>query len=183
LKQTLSILTIVLILTACDQNGPTNNADKQTDTASTSKKEKVIKRLSFNSISEIIADSSYSVWVKKKDSSFSLALHFQYKDTLAITYSPECWLIFPYKIDENKLVVYWDNNIDTKYNFDIVKAINKTDKKYIGKPFMILELENDTTFKATYPLKELIRQINSSSKERIFFPDKFNVIQQDEMYD
>ena len=37
-------------------------------------------------------------------------------------------------------MVFWDNNIDTKYNFNIVKTINNIDKNYIGKPFMILEL-------------------------------------------
>src|SRR5687768_3691837 len=98
-------------------------------------------------MSEIIADSSYSTWVDKQDSSFSLALHFQEKDTVAFSYSPECWLLFPYKVDKNQLTVLWDNNIDTKYNFDIVKAVNKVDKKLIGRPFMVLELKNDTTLK------------------------------------
>ncbi|SMO78036.1 hypothetical protein SAMN06265350_11059 [Solitalea koreensis] len=128
------------------------------DKAETEQTETPTKRLSFKNISEIVADNSYSTWVKLQDSSASLALHFQYKDTLAVSYSPECWLMFPYKLDENKIVVYWDNNIDTKYNFDIVKAIKHTDKKFLGQPFMILELENDTTFKATYPMKELIRK-------------------------
>lgn len=68
-----------------------------------------------------------------------------------ISYSPECVLLFPYTQDNNKLIVYWDNNIDTKYNFDIVKAINKTDRKIIGRPFLILELKNDRTLRATYP--------------------------------
>ncbi len=145
--------------------------------------DQVKKRISFRHISEILADSSYSVWVEKQDSNFSLALHFQYKDTLAVSYSPECWLMFPYKLEGNKIVVYWDNNIDTKYDFDIVKAINKTDKKYIGKPFLTLELLNDTTFKATYPIKELIRNINNSNKERTFFSDKFIVVQEGDMHD
>jgi hypothetical protein len=187
MKSTLYILTIILLLTACSQNSQTKDAAKRTDRTDLKKidttHEETVKRVSFKNITEVIADSSYSIWVDKQDSSFSLALHFQYKDTLAISYSPECWLIFPYKVDENKLVVYWDNNIDTKYDFDIVKAINKTNKKYIGKPFMILELKNDTTFKVTYPLIELIKQINSSNKKRIFFPDKFNVVQTDEMYE
>lgn len=153
------------------------------DKATTDKQIQVAKRLSFKSISEVTDDNSFGVWVQKYDSSFSLALHFQYKDTLAVSYSPECWLMFPYKLDSNKIVVYWDNNIDTKYDFDLVKAINKTDKKYIGRPFMVLELVNDTTFNATYLLKDLIRKINSSSKESTFFPDRFNVVQEGEMYD
>jgi hypothetical protein len=86
--------------------------------------------------------------------------------------------MYPLKTEKDKIIIYWDNFIDSKYDFDIVKAINKIDKKYLGKPFMILELLNDTTLKATYPIPELIRKINSSSKERTFFPDKFIVSQE-----
>jgi hypothetical protein len=153
------------------------------DAATRDRQKQVTKRLSFKSVSDIVADSSYGVWVEKHDSSFSLALHFQDKDILAVSYSPECWLMFPYKLESNKIVVYWDNNIDTKYDFDIVKAINKTDKKYIGKPFMTLELINDTTLKANYLMKELISKINSSSRERTFFPDKYTVVQEGDLYD
>lgn len=128
------------------------------------------------SVSDIISDTSYSTWVELKNGSASLAIHFMEKNILSISYSSECWLMFPYKLDNNKIIVSWDNNIDTKYNFDIVKAINKTDKKYIGKTFMVLELVNDTTLKATYPIPDLIRKINSSNKERTFFPDKFTLV-------
>jgi len=99
------------------------------------------------------------------------------------SYSPECLLVFPYKQETNKLIIYWDKNIDTKYEFDIVKAVNKIDKKFIGRPFMVLELENDTTLKATYLMPDLIRLINGSNKERTFFPNKFNLVKEGEMYD
>jgi hypothetical protein len=171
--------------TACNKSVQKNNIDNKPEIIKT-KYEQAIKRLTFKNIDEIIADGSASLWVEKQDSAFSVALHFQYKDTLAITYSPECWLMFPYKLDGDKLVVYWDNNIDSKYDFDIVKAANNIDEKNIGKPFMILELQNDTTFKATYPVKELIEKINNSNyrdKERTFFPNKFNLVQDGEMYD
>jgi hypothetical protein len=131
------------------------------------------KRKGYHNVLEITTDTLYSTWVMQQDSSASLALHFMYTDTLAVEYSPECWLMFPYKVNENKIVVYWDNNIDSKYNFDIVKAMKKTDRKHIGQPFMILELTNDTTLHATYLLPDLVRQINNSSKDRLFFPDKF----------
>lgn len=141
------------------------------------------KRISFTHITEITADSSASVWVKKQDSSFSLALHFRYKDTLVISYSLECYLMYPYKLDADKIIVYWDNNIDTKYDFDIVKAVNSVPAKNTGKPFMVLELINDSTLKAIYPDKELIRKINKVNKKRRFFPDTFTIVQEDEMYD
>ena len=183
MKQTFVTLFLGLLLTACNQNDKTANSTQQGDTPDLTQLGQHPKRLSFNTISEINTDSSSSIWVNKIDSSFSLALHLEEKDTVWVSYSPECLLIFPYKQDTNKLVVYWDNNIDTKYDFDIVKAVNKIDKKLIGRPFMVLELENDTTLKATYLMPGLIRQINSSSKERTFFPDKFTLVQEGEMYD
>ena len=154
-----------------------------TGSATLTNENKPPKGLSFKNISEIIADSSYSTWVDNQDSSFSLALHFQENDTLAFSYSPECWLVFPYKFDNNQLIVYWDNNIDTKYQFDIVKAIRKVDKKFIGRPFMTLELLNDTTLKATYLINKLKEIINKSNKQRTFFPDKFMLVQEGKMYD
>jgi hypothetical protein len=138
------------------------------------------KRLTFENSDEIVADKKSSAWVEiKDDSSASLALHFNLdcNDTLAVSYSPECWLMFPFKIDHEKIIVYWDVLIDSKYDFDIVKSIEKNDNKFSGKPFMILELINDTTLKATYPIPDLIREINSSSKTRTFFPDKFVIAQ------
>lgn len=86
------------------------------------------KKQSYNSVSEIIADTSYSTWVEKKDSCASLALHFMEKNILSISYSPECCLMYPYKLDHNKIMVSWDDMIDSKYDFEIVKTIKKTDK-------------------------------------------------------
>jgi hypothetical protein len=191
LQENLFILAFIFLLSACNQNNSTTNnkLSKDTinktafiDTIKKNKKQLKRKRLSFQNVNEIIADSSAGTWVKLNGDTASLALHFEYKDTLAVSYSPECWLMYPYKVDSNKIVVYWDNNIDTKYNFDIVKAINQTDRKLIGKPFMILELENDTTLKASYPMKKLIKKINSSSKERVFFPGKYMVSQDNYLF-
>ena len=183
MKKTFFISAITILFTACNQRGSTNDSSNISDTLHTrqlndsAQQGQISKKLVFKNVSEIVADSSYSTWVMFQDSSASLALHFQYKDTLAVSYSPECWLMYPYKLDGNKIVVYWDNNIDTKYDFDIVKAVNNTDKRYIGKPFMILELKNDTTLRATYPLKDLILKLNNSSKERTFFPDTYIIAQ------
>ncbi len=191
MKRVFYILTTILFLTACNQSGQTSSADKQTEITNSDKpankttdniQERTAKRLSFKNISEI--DTSYAIWVEKqKSDAYSLSLHFMYKDTLAVAYSPECWLMYPYKIENNKMFVYWDTYIDTKYEFDIVKAIDKIGKKYIGKNFMTLELVNDTTLKATYLIEEIRKKVNSSNKERKFFPDKFNLVQDGEMYD
>jgi hypothetical protein len=189
MRQPIYILLVLLLVVACKEKSSTNADNNKPDIASSTMPlnktnsdvvENVTKSVSFNDISEIIAESSSSIWVEKQDSIFSLALHFQYKDTLAVSYSPECWLMFPYKLDGKKIIVYWDENVDTKYDFDIVKAMKKVDKKHLGKAFMTLELVNDTTLRSTYLLEDLVRKINASSKERTFFPAKFNLVQDGE---
>ena len=175
---------MIFWVTSCNQISSTSDSNKTINSENspnktkTDKQKETSKRHPYKHISEII-NGSYSTWVnlQRSDTSPSLALHFQYKDTLAVSYSPECWLIYPYKFDGNKIIVYWDNNIDTKYEFDIVRTINKTDKKYVGQPFMILELENDSTLSATYLIKDLIKKINGTSKQRTFFPDKYMIAQ------
>jgi hypothetical protein len=172
---------------ACNQNGSTKDqvAGSKTsnvvaDTFGADKQETALVRLKFKNITEVLQDKESDAWVELKGNSTSLSLHFNlgYKDTLAVSCTQECWLMYPFKTDNDKIIVFWDNNIDSKYDFDIVKAINNVDKKYIGKPFMILELINDSTLKATYPIPDLIREINSSSKNRTYFPDKFIVSQE-----
>lgn len=189
MRQFVYFLTIALLSTACNQNNSTEADNQNTSLPSSEnsisepiKKEQEVARYSFSKVSEIVAPESHSCWVERQDSTFSLALHFLYKDTLAISYSPECWLMYPYKLEDNKITLFWDTFIDTKYDFDIVKAIGKLDEKYIGKPFMVLELENDTTLTASYLLKDLVRKINSSNKERTFFPNRFHLVQDEEEY-
>jgi hypothetical protein len=181
LKKHYYILTIVLVLTACTQSTSTTS-DTLTIKPTTGNihvekapthQSHIKRRLSYKTVSEITADNTNSTWFQRQVNTTSLTLHFMNKGMLNVSYSPECWLNYPYKLDGNKIVVFWDTIIDTKYRFDIVKTINKIDKKFVGKPFMILELENDTTFKATYPIKSLIETINQSNKERLFFPDRY----------
>ncbi|MFN8775503.1 MAG: hypothetical protein ACK5XV_01940 [Flavobacteriales bacterium] len=129
----------------------------------------------FRDISEIIAEDSRSTWVLVDNQTTSLALHFGYPNTLAVSYSPECWIMFPCEVDGNNIVILWNPSIDSKYDFEIVTAIKSINRAYLGKPFMILQLENDSTLNAIYPRPELIRILNSSSKERILFPDKFEI--------
>ena len=173
MKKAVIILVIVLIAGSCRQvtkNNEKNNESRQHLID-------INQEYYFKNISEITQEYSYSVWFDWKegyDSSLSLIFGIGRNDTLSVYYSNECWLYYPYKLVNDKIIVYWDTIIDTKYQFDIVKAIDKIDKKLIGKPFMILELEDSTTLKATYPMKDLIEKINlSSENERIFFPDRF----------
>ena len=136
MKTNICIFSIILFLCIGCKKNQNIKIDKELISVNKKDSTQQLDRISFKNVAEIVQDDSYSTWVniKVKDSSASLALHFQhqnYKDTLAVSYSPECWLMFPYKLENDKIVVYWDKNIDTKYNFDIVKAINKTSNKYI----------------------------------------------------
>ncbi|MFC7773908.1 hypothetical protein [Flavobacterium sp. GCM10027622] len=181
MRASFPFFVLLVCFTSCHQNSKEQKDVLRTSSALPT--DTLQKRMTFNRISEVVQDSTYSIWVDKQKENFSLALHFQSKDTLSISYSPECWLMYPYQLQNEKLIVYWDNNIDTKYNFDIVQAIDDTDEKLIGKPFMTLELENDTTFKAHYLIEGLIEKINRSNKDRILFPEQFNLVQDGEMYD
>jgi len=173
MKSTFAAVTFSILFLACNtKSDKTENVHK----ISHPKKTETKKRLSYKEVTEL--SESNSAWMKVQDSVTSLALNFRYKDTLTAFYSPECCLILPYKFKNGKVVVYWDKNLDTKYDFDIVKAVNKTSDKYIGKPFMILELVNDTTLKATYPIENLIHEINASGKNRTFFTPEY-VVNQD----
>uniref|UniRef100_UPI00404A7F1D hypothetical protein n=1 Tax=Flavobacterium sp. TaxID=239 RepID=UPI00404A7F1D len=173
-------------LIACKHHSSTDIIATKSDTLNSNATmidEQISKneRFSIKNLSDII--SNRSVWAEKKDGRFSLAFYFQDKDTISVLYSFECWLMFPYKIDDDKITIFWDINTDSKYdNFDVLVAMNKIEKKYIGQPFMFLEMENDTTLRATYLIKEMISEINKSSKERTLFPEKLNVLNDDDEY-
>lgn len=139
--------------------------------------EKIHHKNYYKDIYEVTNDTAEKGWVELKDKSQSLTLHFfqDKKDTLGFAYSPECWVEFPYKIKNNKITVYWDTIIDTKYNFDLVKAMRETPPKYIGKPFLELSLEDGTILNAHYTEQHLIENINQSVKGRIAFPEKFTI--------
>jgi hypothetical protein len=126
-------------------------------------------------ISEVVQDKDSLWWTNLTDSSLSGTLHFDmYRwDSLGVEYSPECWLIFPLDTLGNKITVHWTKCIDTKYDFEIVKAVNRISKKYNGQPFMILELVDGSTLKASYPYPEIVQTLNEADKERTLFPDKF----------
>jgi len=181
-------ILLLLFISSCShtaKENPDKTAGSQTDLSSeflgqeSSPDQQTIpikKRHTFKEISEVITDSTANSWLDYKSN--SLWLHFMNEGILDVEYSHECWLSYPYKIENNQIIVYWDNQIDSKYNFDIVKAIHEIDKKYIGKPFMTLELVNDTTLQANYLLKHIAQKINQSSIEkRTFFPDHFTMSQ------
>lgn len=154
-------------ITPVDSLSNLNNEKEQSDND---------RKANFSNINEVVHDKKSIAWVKLNGDSASCALHFNLGDNdgyVSIEYSPECWIMFPYKTSEDKIIVYWTYSIDTKYDFKIVKTIEKIGRKYAGKPFIILKLATDSVLTATYPIPEIIKQLNSSDKNRILFPDYF----------
>ncbi len=177
------ILTILVltILFSCSDNNSKAELNKINDTIQIQpsikiKSADIIHKKSFKNIHDIITDKRSYAWVNRnaKDSSSSVAIHFNLNmvDTVAIAYSAECWLMFPFKASQDEIIVYWDVNIDSKYDFGIVKVINKIETP-LRKPFMKLKLINDTTLEASYLIPGLVEKLNSASKDRILFPEKF----------
>lgn len=131
--------------------------------------------LQFENVSEVVNDKHSTTWVKIENDSPSIWLHFNLyePDTLQIEFTPECWASFPIITSHDKILVYWDNNIDTKYAFNIIKAMDKIDDSYIGKPFIIFSLTNDSTLSTRYVYPQIIEELNKSEKDRILFPKEF----------
>ena len=127
----------------------------------------------FKNVLEVVTDSSYNRWVNKEEGIASLSLYFMDSGFVSIAYSPECWLMYPYQIIEDEIIVYWNPSIDIKYEYEIVKVASEISKEYKDKPFMKLILVDGTTLKADYLMKEIISKINAIEEERILFADHF----------
>lgn len=130
----------------------------------------------FRSIKDVVDYDKAGVWANiSENNKISCELFFKYsgEDTLSVEYSPECWVYFPFIYDAEKITVYWEYYLDTKYEFDIVKTIKKIDKKYKGKPFMTLRLINDTTLQATYNTPEIRNKLNSADTSKLMFADQY----------
>lgn len=173
------LCVVLLIATACESGEGKSNSNVPSTIESQPVKESHV----YHSVNEIIVDSLTSRWADVSDSAVSLVLYFADNDTLLAKYSQDCWLKFPFSVKNNSIVVYWDNNIETKIDMDIVMAVYKTDKKYLGQPFMELKLKNDTTLQAKYLHPEMVELINSASLEkRTFFPDHFHLLYPDYLF-
>ena len=168
MKNIFVIILFTITLFSCKENIEPEKITKRNNKEN-------INQVIFKNISEVVNDKKSNAWLNSTESNNSLELHFNLdiKDTLSVMYSHECWLFYPYKIKNNKIEVYWDKIIDTKYDFEIVKAINKIGKKHIGKSFMTLELLNDTVLKANYTIPEIVKSINNSDKKRTLFTENY----------
>lgn len=101
---------------------------------------------------------------------YSARFHFnQIKDTLLIEYYPECWGDYPIKLENNVIKAFWNDNLDTKYEFDIVKVVHNN-RTEIGTPFLSFSLNSDSTLNVFYLNKSLVNKINMANKNKHFLP-------------
>jgi len=155
-------LILILAVTGCKHN-PRNNTEQ----------------LRVNkTIDKVISSQHVISCTDTTNGNYSCTLLFDLKrqpGIVSIEYTPECWAMFPLKITDKTATIYWDVNIDSKYDFDVVKVMNAANVKYKGKPFMVLELINDSLLIASYPIPELIEQLNATEKNRKLFTNNFHI--------
>lgn len=186
MSKTFFFFCCLALLTACGQTG--SNVSKLPKAGTTAGPgvtdgntgHASSERVRFSTIAQVVKDTESNAWVDHPDTGTSLALRFNlYQgDTLGMSYDPSCWLLFPYKLERDKIVVYWACDVDSKYDSDLEKAVTRVERRYLGQPFMTLKLVNDTTLKAEYLLPGLIRKLNASVKSRTLFADAY-VVEQD----
>ncbi|WP_395056910.1 hypothetical protein [Flavobacterium sp.] len=162
-----TIISLCLLLLSC------NNKNNKSDLKIEEKTEKVNDSIFFKNIIDVVNDKKSTPWVKSENDFASCILYFNLEnlEILAIQFTPECWAYFPIEIKKNKIIVYWDVNIDTKYNFDIVKTMNKIDESLKGKPFIILELRDGKMLKASYEIEKLREELNNGKEN--YFANEF----------
>src|SRR5687767_925241 len=91
--------------TAIDQNVDTSSSHISSELSKMEKSGSTQKKINYKNIAEVTHDTRSNAWVELGDNSASLALYFNlaYKDTLSVSYSAECWLMFPFTIANNKI--------------------------------------------------------------------------------
>ena len=138
-------------------------------------KEKI--QTKFLSIEEVIKEKN-SNWAFSNCGVSSSILHFNLKtfNKLTIEFSPDCIAIFPMSSYNNVIDVYWQPQLISSKEYDIVKMIEKHKKHPSKTPFMRFRLRNDSTISVKYYNRDFQNRLNSVDKQRILFPDNFHYL-------
>ena len=135
----------------------------------------------FSSIREVVEDERSTPWYNRSDTIDPWLLHFNEttgSDTLWTEFAPECWCMFPMTVLNDTIEVYWAPQLDTKYDFKIVQAINKLHRQFWGEPFLRLWLKNDTTLEAHYTIGLLMHELEQAGDNRLRFPKEFHPMEE-----
>ena len=133
----------------------------------------------FSTVEQVVEDQH--PWALEGDGPISCQLYFNMDSVSVVSmqFTPECWVMFPIRVANDSITVLWEPQIDTKYEFDVVRTIRAVGHEMDGRPFMRLSLRDDSTLSATYLERELIDGLNKSELEPLFFPDRFQVLYRD----
>ena len=99
--------------------------------------------------------------------------NFQKYNELRIEFSPDCFVSFPIVVRDNRIETHWSPKIDSKKEYEIVKAIKNANSSYKNERFIVFYLKNDTTLIVEYRSPNLRNKLNAASKDRILFTDKY----------
>ncbi len=126
-------------------------------------------------LSDVLSADSRFIWRFGKIDE-SATFHFaQVKDSLLIEYFPECWVRYPLKVSKDTIIAYWSREIDTKYDFAVVKFIRES-KMRRGTPFLGFTLSNDSTLNVIYLNEKLVKGINATDTTVTFLPMRLSAI-------
>ena len=133
----------------------------------------------YKNVNEIVNEKNGIQWAYKNyhKHRISALLYFNLEtcDNLSIEIGPVIfWLTLPIKIKDDKITVFWDDNVDYKYKTEMVKTFISVSKSHKGKPFMSLDLINDTTLSAIYYDSILVKKLNRLSNDIVIFPKTYH---------
>lgn len=141
------------------------------------KKKEKENQTKFLSIEEVIKEKN-SDWAFSNCGVSSSILHFNLKtfNKLTIEFSHDCKAIFPMSSYNNVIDVYWQPQLISSKEYDIVKMIENHKKHPSKTPFMRFRLKNDSTISVKYYNRDFQNRLNSVDKQRILFPDNFHYL-------
>ena len=101
-------------------------------------------------------------------------LYFSWsKDSVTIEFNGQCQYTFPVRLNDSSLILYWVLFEDCTHDIGVTQDYGLKSSPAIGKPFMSLNLTNDSTLVSKYFYPEWVQKVNVRYSGYKYFPDKF----------
>lgn len=175
MKKYIQALIILITLQGCseEKKQPKNQPEVINDTLA-SKTNSPPKPTVYKNIDEVVKENDIIYWISEM---YYPALHFSWaKDTLIIEYDGQCQYSYPIKVEQDKIVVYWDFIENCTHHIGIKKSFGLKKVPKIGTPFMTLRLTTGKTLDAEYLYPEWTARFNKENKNYFYLPPRFTVI-------
>jgi len=123
-------------------------------------REERIRHYTFKKMNTVydVANDSARIWGNGEDG-FDLIFEHS-KLTLWFGFLGQCTYEFPVKIENDKLVVYWDTIEDCVFESGMKNKFGLIKYPHTGDKFMSLKLINDSTLKANYFFLDWVNKFN-----------------------